>query len=85
MKLEGAGPSLSRVRAIVGAGIPVMGHIGLTPQSATMLGGFKAQGRTATARERLVDDAQALEDGGLLRARAGGGPGRRSRRASPRR
>ncbi len=47
VKLEGAGAMLSRVRAIVDAGIPVMGHIGLTPQSATMLGGFKAQGRTA--------------------------------------
>src|SRR6266567_7669227 len=47
VKLEGAGPSLSRVRAIVGAGIGVMGHLGLTPQSATVLGGFKAQGRTA--------------------------------------
>ena len=44
VKLEGAGPSLSRVRAIVGAGVPVMGHIGLTPQSATMLGGYKANG-----------------------------------------
>src|ERR687896_719255 len=47
VKLEGGGPTLSRVRALVGAGIPVMGHVGLTPQSATMLGGFKAQGRTA--------------------------------------
>ena len=47
VKLEGAGPMLSRVRAIADAGIPVMGHIGLTPQTATMLGGFKAQGRTA--------------------------------------
>ena len=47
VKLEGAGTMLSRVHAIVGAGIPVMGHIGLTPQSATALGGFKAQGRTA--------------------------------------
>src|SRR5438128_1234199 len=47
VKLEGAGPSVSRVRTIVGAGIPVMGHVGLTPQSATMLGGFKTQGKTA--------------------------------------
>jgi 3-methyl-2-oxobutanoate hydroxymethyltransferase len=66
VKLEGAGPMLSRVRALVGAGIPVMGHIGLTPQSATMLGGFKAQGRTAEKARRLVDDAIALEAAGCF-------------------
>jgi 3-methyl-2-oxobutanoate hydroxymethyltransferase len=66
VKLEGAGASLSRVRAIVGAGIPVMGHIGLTPQSATMLGGFRTQGRTAEAARRLVDDALALEAAGCF-------------------
>ncbi|HEV8687793.1 MAG TPA: 3-methyl-2-oxobutanoate hydroxymethyltransferase [Gaiellaceae bacterium] len=66
VKLEGAGTSLSRVRAIVGAGIPVMGHIGLTPQSATALGGFKAQGRTATQAQHLVEDAQALEAAGCF-------------------
>ncbi len=66
VKLEGAGPSLSRARAIVGAGIPVMGHIGLTPQSATALGGFKAQGRTAEKARRLVDDALALEQAGCF-------------------
>src|SRR4029079_18933837 len=54
----------SRAYAIVGAGIPVMGHIGLTPQSATALGGFKAQGRTADQARRLVDDARALEAAG---------------------
>ncbi len=66
VKLEGAGPSLSRVRAIAGAGIPVMGHIGLTPQSATMLGGFKAQGRTAAKARQLLADAQALEAAGCF-------------------
>jgi 3-methyl-2-oxobutanoate hydroxymethyltransferase len=66
VKLEGAGPSLSRVRAIAGAGIPVMGHIGLTPQSATMLGGYKAQGRTAEKARRLVGDAHALEAAGCF-------------------
>jgi len=66
VKLEGAGPSLSRVRTIVGAGIPVMGHVGLTPQSATMLGGFRTQGKTASAAERLVDDALALEQAGCF-------------------
>src|SRR5207244_2440013 len=64
--LEGAGPSLSRVRAIVAAGIPVMGHVGLTPQSATMLGGFKTQGKTAPAAAQLVEDALALEQAGCF-------------------
>jgi 3-methyl-2-oxobutanoate hydroxymethyltransferase len=66
VKLEGAGPSLSRVRAIVEAGIPVMGHVGLTPQSATMLGGFKTQGKTADAAQVLVEGAVALEEAGCF-------------------
>jgi 3-methyl-2-oxobutanoate hydroxymethyltransferase len=66
VKLEGAGSTLSRVRAVVAAGIPVQGHIGLTPQSATMLGGFKAQGRTAEKALRLLDDARALEAAGCF-------------------
>jgi 3-methyl-2-oxobutanoate hydroxymethyltransferase len=66
VKLEGAGPSLSRVQAIVGGGIPVMGHVGLTPQSATMLGGYKAQGRTAAKAQRLHADARALEAAGCF-------------------
>jgi 3-methyl-2-oxobutanoate hydroxymethyltransferase len=66
VKLEGAGPSLSRVAAIVGAGIPVMGHVGLTPQSATMLGGFKTQGKTAEKARQLVEDALALERAGAF-------------------
>jgi 3-methyl-2-oxobutanoate hydroxymethyltransferase len=66
VKLEGAGPTLSRVQALVGAGVPVMAHIGLTPQSATMLGGFRAQGRTAEKARRLVDDALALEAAGAF-------------------
>ncbi|HZR92867.1 MAG TPA: 3-methyl-2-oxobutanoate hydroxymethyltransferase [Gaiellaceae bacterium] len=64
VKLEGAGPMVSRAQAIVEAGIPVMGHIGLTPQSATMLGGFRTQGRTAAAARRLVIAAHALEEAG---------------------
>ncbi|MGZ8475555.1 MAG: 3-methyl-2-oxobutanoate hydroxymethyltransferase [Candidatus Limnocylindria bacterium] len=64
VKLEGAGTMASRVRALVGAGIPVMGHIGLTPQSATALGGMKAQGRTAASARRLLDAARELEDAG---------------------
>ena len=66
VKLEGAGPMVSRVRRIVEAGIPVMAHIGLTPQSATMLGGFKTQGKTAEAARKLVADAHALEDAGAM-------------------
>ncbi|HEX5469201.1 MAG TPA: 3-methyl-2-oxobutanoate hydroxymethyltransferase [Gaiellaceae bacterium] len=66
VKLEGAGPSLSRVLALVGAGVPVMGHLGLTPQSATMLGGFRAQGRTAEKARRLLEDALALEAAGCF-------------------
>jgi 3-methyl-2-oxobutanoate hydroxymethyltransferase len=66
VKLEGAGTSLSRVRAIVAAGLPVMGHVGLTPQSATMLGGLRAQGRTATAALKLLDDTRALEAEGCF-------------------
>ena len=66
VKLEGAGPMLSRVQALVGGGIPVMGHLGLTPQSATMLGGFKAQGRTAEKAVRLYEDALALEAAGCF-------------------
>jgi 3-methyl-2-oxobutanoate hydroxymethyltransferase len=66
VKLEGAGPMVPRVRAIVGAGIPVMGHIGLTPQSATSLGGFKAQGRTAEKARKLVEDARELEAAGCF-------------------
>jgi 3-methyl-2-oxobutanoate hydroxymethyltransferase len=66
VKLEGAGLMVSRVRAIVGAGIPVMGHLGLTPQSATMLGGYKAQGRTAEKALALLADARALEAAGCF-------------------
>lgn len=66
VKLEGAGRTLTRISGIVEAGIPVMGHIGLTPQSATQLGGYRAQGRTARAAERLVDEARALERAGCF-------------------
>ena len=77
VKLEGAGATLSRVRTIVEAGIPVMGHIGLTPQSATMLGGFKAQGRTAEKAQQLLADAQSLSPpvADLLAQRRDGGVG----------
>jgi 3-methyl-2-oxobutanoate hydroxymethyltransferase len=66
VKLEGAGPTVSRVLALIGAGIPVMGHVGLTPQSATMLGGFRAQGRTAAKAKELLEDARTLERAGCF-------------------
>jgi 3-methyl-2-oxobutanoate hydroxymethyltransferase len=66
VKLEGAGRMVGRVKAIADSNIGVMGHVGLTPQSATKLGGFKAQGRTAEAAKRLLDDACALQEAGAF-------------------
>jgi 3-methyl-2-oxobutanoate hydroxymethyltransferase len=67
VKLEGGGPtSVSRARAIAGAGIPVMGHVGLTPQSSTALGGWKAQGRSAQAAAQIGEQAKALQDAGCF-------------------
>jgi len=66
VKLERGGTSVARASAIVGAGIPVMGHVGLTPQTATVLGGFKAQGRTAERARQLIVDAKALEAAGCF-------------------
>ncbi|MCX7822524.1 MAG: 3-methyl-2-oxobutanoate hydroxymethyltransferase [Syntrophobacterales bacterium] len=66
VKLEGGVSVLAQVRAIVKAGIPVQGHIGLTPQSIAQLGGFKVQGRNAEAAKRLIDDALALVDAGCF-------------------
>ena len=66
VKLERGGTSVARARAIVGAGIPVMGHVGLTPQTATVLGGFKAQGRTAERAQQLIEDALELEAAGCF-------------------
>jgi 3-methyl-2-oxobutanoate hydroxymethyltransferase len=61
VKLERGGPSVDRARAIIRAGIPVMGHVGLTPQTATALGGYKAQGRTASQASQLAEEALALQ------------------------
>jgi 3-methyl-2-oxobutanoate hydroxymethyltransferase len=66
VKLERGGPSVDRARAIVRSGIPVMGHVGLTPQTATALGGFKAQGRTAEAAAKLTEEALALQSVGCF-------------------
>lgn len=64
VKIERGGTTVDRARAITAAGIPVIGHIGLTPQTATALGGYRAQGRTAEAALALIDDALALQDAG---------------------
>lgn len=64
IKLEGGRAIAPTVQAIVSAGIPVMGHIGLTPQSASSLGGFRVQGRLAGDARRLLDDAVALQEAG---------------------
>jgi 3-methyl-2-oxobutanoate hydroxymethyltransferase len=64
VKLEGGQEMAETVRAIYNAGIPVMGHIGLTPQSVAKLGGFKVQGKDAASARKLIDDALALEEAG---------------------
>lgn len=66
VKLEAGGISAERARAIVRSGIPVMGHVGLTPQTATALGGYKAQGKTAKSAIRLFEDAMALQSVGCF-------------------
>ena len=66
IKLEGGRERLEAVRAIIGAGIPVMGHLGLTPQSVHQLGGFRTQGKTAAAAQRLLEDAHSLQEAGCF-------------------
>jgi 3-methyl-2-oxobutanoate hydroxymethyltransferase len=66
VKLEGGRDRQEAIRLIVGAGIPVMGHLGLTPQSVHQLGGFRAQGKTAAAAKRLLEDALILEEAGCF-------------------
>ena len=66
VKLEGGQVVVERVEAIVAAGIPVMGHIGLTPQSVTSLGGYKVQGKTAVSAHKLWQDAKALQEAGCF-------------------
>ncbi len=65
IKLEGGREVLDTIRAIIRATVPVVGHLGLTPQSIAMLGGFKAQGRDAAAAVRLIEDARLLEEAGV--------------------
>jgi 3-methyl-2-oxobutanoate hydroxymethyltransferase len=66
VKLEGGRERLQAIEVIVGAGIPVQGHLGLTPQSVHQLGGFRAQGKSATAAQRFVEDALILQDAGCF-------------------
>lgn len=66
IKLEGGVDFAPTIEAIVKAGIPVMGHIGLTPQTASALGGFKIQGRDAAAAKQIIDDAKAIQDAGVF-------------------
>jgi len=66
VKIERGGTTVDRARAIVAAGIPVVGHVGLTPQSVTALGGYRAQGRTAEAALAVIDDALALQEAGCV-------------------
>jgi len=66
IKLEGGVDFAPTIEAIVKAGIPVQGHIGLTPQTASALGGFKMQGRDAAAAKQIIDDAKALEGAGVF-------------------
>ena len=65
VKLEGGRPVVEKIRNIVAAGIPVMGHLGLTPQSVHQLGGYRIQGKTPEAAQRLIEDALALEEAGV--------------------
>jgi 3-methyl-2-oxobutanoate hydroxymethyltransferase len=66
VKLEGGAEMADRIRGIVAAGIPTMGHLGLTPQSASALGGFRVQGKGARQAKKIADDAKALEDAGVF-------------------
>lgn len=66
VKLEGGRDRVNTVKAIVGAGIPVMGHLGLTPQSVHKLGGYRTQGKTAQAGKQLLDEALLLQEAGCF-------------------
>ncbi len=66
IKLEGGAAMASRIKGIVDAGIPAIGHLGLTPQSVSALGGFRLQGKSAALARKIVDDAKALEKAGAF-------------------
>lgn len=66
IKLEGGAEMADRVRGIASAGIPVIGHLGLTPQSVSALGGFRLQGKGAAQAKKIIDDAKAIEEAGAF-------------------
>jgi len=66
IKLEGGAEIVPQIKGILAAGIPVMGHLGLTPQSVSALGGFRVQGKGATQAKKIMDDAKALEEAGVF-------------------
>ena len=66
LKLEGAGPLIPAIKTLISAGIPIVGHLGLLPQSANVLGGYKVQGKTADGAEKLIDDALSFGRSGSL-------------------
>lgn len=65
LKLEGAGHIIEAIKTLISAGIPIVGHLGLQPQSAAVLGGYKVQGKTTEAAEKLINDALALQEAGV--------------------
>lgn len=82
VKLEGAGPVVELTARLVSAGVPVMGHLGLTPQSVNQMGGFKVQGRTQAAADRIVEDARSLADAGAFAVVLEGVPAEVGRRVT---
>jgi len=82
VKLEGGNPVLPQIRAMVSAGIPVMGHLGITPQSIHLTGGYKVQGTTPEAAKRIVTEAMAVEEAGAFALLLEGIPGSLSEKIS---
>lgn len=66
VKLEGGGPIVKTIAKLIRSGIPVMGHLGMTPQTATLLGGYKVQGREPGQAKKILEDAQRLEEAGIF-------------------
>ena len=65
LKVEGAGSLIKSIKTLISAGIPIVGHLGLQPQSAEVLGGYKVQGKTVETAEKLIEDALSLEEAGV--------------------